>query len=130
MRKRRELIDYFKTTFGPNSERLFDALADLALGKAQMELRKPRPEMDGLFEEIEIIKPSWRERLDAMELLLSYTEGKPAQSVEVEHTVEAKKWNPDLLSLEEIETLERLAKKGEAIDAIDVQLLPEGVTKQ
>jgi hypothetical protein len=53
--------------------------------------------------------------------LLAYKFGRPRQAVEVTQTQERKRYNPDLLSLQELEDLERIAKKaqlpaGEVID--------------
>lgn len=101
-------LEYLDRLFGKDSNRLFDELSDIALGKHTQEVTtldrngEPKVETSGA---------SWGDRINALKILLEYHQGKPEKTVNHNVRTEAPKWNPDALSLEELEQLNRLYKK-------------------
>jgi hypothetical protein len=90
--------------FGEDSRGLLQILKEIASGEA--EIIEP-----GKYGEAVSVRPSFSERLTAIQTVLSYQHGKPHQSTTVETVERPTKWNPDLLSVEEINQIESLVKK-------------------
>jgi len=108
---RRQIASALEERYGGDSKPLLDLLEQIAFGK--LEIREPTgvPGLD------RVTKPTIGEQYAAILDLLAYQHGRPSQRHEVEVYDERPRWNPDRLSVVELEQLERIAKKGE---------LPEG----
>jgi hypothetical protein len=71
--------------------------------------------------------PTVSEMQHSLDTLLAYQHGRPRQSLEVQHELPRQRWNPDLLSVAELEQFERLAKKAQLPegDVVDAVFTPE-----
>lgn len=107
--RRTPLQRHLDREFGPNGEGLIDVLKKIALGELTTEAPSG---LDGLTK---IVRPTVAERTVAAKALLAYQHGMPHSTIDVQVDVEPKKkWNPDALSLAELEQLDRLARKANA----------------
>lgn len=107
---RLQIRNALERQFGPDSAELIEQLKKIALGK-RIEVETEIPGV------VRLLSPTISEMREACLDLLAYQHGRPRQSVEVEHVDDRQRWNPDRLSVEELEQFERITKKAQ---------LPEG----
>lgn len=109
-RKRREaLILAIEKEVGENSEELVKQLLTIARGQA---IKVPSS-IPGVVREL---TPTVAEVSDACMNLLAYHYGKPNQPLEVEEKAKRTYMNVDLLSLEELQEMDRIARKAQKVE--------------
>lgn len=87
---------------GPGDEHLIGHLAEIAGGGTGRDVVKPDGTMRTVY-------PSAMERMTAMRMLRVWHRGMAARQIKVDQTVTHRvKWDPNRLSLEELEALERV----------------------
>lgn len=106
-RQRKRLIQVaLDREFGTDSAALIAVLKKIAFGQ---QFTVPG-EIEGTVKKL---TPTISEMREACLDLLAYQHGRPKQSVELEFDAPVQKWNPDALSWEELQEMDRLARKAE-----------------
>lgn len=121
MQKRRPppkaIIKALEARYGRYSDSLLDQLHKIAFGK-KIEVATDIPNV------VRVMCPTVGEMHAAVALLLAYQHGKPTQSIDMAVYEERPRLDVDRLTLEELHTMDRLAKKGTVIDGELMQLEP------
>lgn len=110
--------------YGENSETIVDELHKIAFGHTFEVVSK-----DGMPR---YVQASIKDRREALVALLELAHGKPTQTVQVEAPPSEHKWNPDALSLAELEQLEQLTSKARGalpanvVDVVFEETNPKG----
>jgi hypothetical protein len=104
---KRAIVAALEREFGPGSDKLIAVLKKIALGEA---FERPGPIPGTVKTEY----PSISEMREAAMDLLAYQHGRPRQGVDIEVDDRRAKWNPDALTLTELQEMDRLARKASA----------------
>lgn len=115
---RKSLQEACEREFGEDSAGLIRILKRIATGEETVL-------ENGRYGEPTIVSPTIDHRLHAIEIALAYQHGKPRQAVEVEHIEKPNKWDPTKLSLVDLETMYKLARKAEIPAALEGEYVEE-----
>lgn len=110
--KSKSIKRILESRYGADGEKLIAELDKIAFGGTFTIAVE-----NGAF--VQHVTPDLKQRQEALTLLLAYMFGRPKQSLDIEHREVSKKFNPDRLTVAELQELERIATKAES--------LPEGV---
>ena len=104
------MLDYLDSKFGKDSKALIDKLAEIASG--DLTAVEQTLDRNGVAK-LETIGPAWSDRIAALKILLEYQQGKPEKTVNHNVTTAVRKWDPDKLTLQELEQLSKTLSKAE-----------------
>lgn len=108
---KRALAAALERRFGPGSDQLIDVLSKIALGQPVV---VPAEGALGDAGVTKTLQPTISEMHAAAMDLLAYQHGRPRQGIDVEVDDRRQKWNPDALTLTELQEMDRLARKAQA----------------
>lgn len=107
-RGERALRKYLDAVFGNDSRGLIDELAAIAKGERTIE--EQYVDATGQMK-VETSGASYSDRIAAIKILLEYHQGKPEKTVNHNVRQAPVKWNPDKLTLEQLEEMARMLKQ-------------------
>ena len=104
------MLDYLDLKFGKDSRGLIDELT--AIVKGERTEAEPTIDKNGVMK-IKVTGATWGDRIAAAKILLEYQQGKPEKTVNHNVTTAVRKWDPDKLTLQELEQLSKTLSKAE-----------------
>lgn len=112
--------------YGADSKKLIEELDKIAFGESEFEYLEPMDDdrIPGLMRRV-TVRPTYKERIDCLQTLLAYAQGRPRQQLDVNQThtlAEGTGWDPSKLSLEELERLDAIARKAAIVEG---EIVPE-----
>lgn len=114
---RRTIQNALDREFGPDSLALIAQLKKIAFGEA---FTRAAPGLEGA---VVTVHPTIAEMHAAVMDLLAYQHGRPRQGLDVEVDDRRQKWNPDALTLAELQEMDRLARKAEAPRVVEGEVI-------
>lgn len=107
---RKALTTYLENRYGRHSEKLIRELEKIAFGEAFEE------SVPGLPGVVKTTYPSIDQRHAAILDLLAYQHGRPTQSIEVDVEDRRPRLDVDRLTMEELEAMDRIARKATVVE--------------